>query len=121
MEYYRITKVLHSGVDGERETPRTDGRYPLRVGRIVLINKQDLHIGHSFWLQYVVDENGKPLHGSYKRTSYVVRWECCSNLEDTLVNKLRIETYRTIYEFEEFVPKLTLPKLTLENEQKKGD
>ena len=39
MAYYRINSIVHSGIDGERNTPRTDGRYPLRIGRIVEFNE----------------------------------------------------------------------------------
>lgn len=94
MNYYRITKILHTGIDGKRNTPRTDGRYPLRINRIVEINERDILIGYPFYLNYVKDENGNDYRGYYKRTSYVVNWDFIYE------NRIYIETYRTIYEFE---------------------
>lgn len=94
MDYYRITAILHSGIDGERNTPRTDGRYPLRVNRIVEFDEKEIVIGYPFCLNYVTDANGNNYRGYRKRTSYIVDWDYIFE------NKIRIETYRTIYEFE---------------------
>lgn len=98
MKYYKIKRILHTGVDGERNTPRTDGRYPMRIGRIVQFSKADIIIDKPFWLRYICDENGNDYSGMSKRTSYVV------NYETTIIDQkeyVRLETYRTIYEFEE--------------------
>lgn len=94
MSYFRITSILHSGNEGKRGTVRTDGRYPLRVGRIVELDWRNIKIGYPFWLVYVTDENGNDYREYYKRTSYVVDWDYV--FED----RIRIETYCTIYEFE---------------------
>ena len=94
MGHYRIKSILHSGVDGERGTHRTDGRYPLRINRIVEFDEKDIVCGERFCLNYVTDENGNDYRGWYKRTSYVVDWDYVFD------NRIRIETYRTIYEFE---------------------
>lgn len=94
INYYRIKSIVHSGVDGERYTPRTDGRYPLRINRIVEIDERDIIIGKTFCLKYVTDENGNDYRGFKKRTSYVVDWDFIYD------DRLYIETYRTIYEFE---------------------
>ena len=93
MGYYKIASVLHSGIDGERNTPRTDGRYPLRVNRIVELNPKNIRINFPFYLNYVLDANGND-YRAYKGTSYVVDWDY------EFENRIRVETYRTIYIFE---------------------
>ena len=94
MNYYRIKSILHTGVDGERDTPRTDGRYPFRINRIVEFDEKDIVCGERFRLDYVTDENGNYYRGFHKWTSCVVDWDY------VFENRIRIETYRTIYEFE---------------------
>lgn len=98
MKYYKIKRVLHTGVDGERNIPRTDGRYPMRIGRIVQFSEANIIINEPFWLRYVCDENGNDYNGMVKRTSYVVGYEIT---RDDQKEYVRLETYRTIYEFEE--------------------
>lgn len=94
MNYYKITSILHTGIDGERYTSRTDGRYPNRIGRIVTINEKEIKIEKPFYLQYVTDEKGNDLRGFVKRTSYVVDWDFIFD------DKLTLETHRSIYMFE---------------------
>lgn len=94
MSCYRIKSILHAGIDGERYAPRTDDRYPSRINRIVEFDEKDIVVGERFRLDYVTDENGNDYRGFYKWTSYVVDWDYVFG------NKIRIETYRTIYEFE---------------------
>ena len=95
MGYYRINSILHSGRKGERNTPRTDGRYPLRIGRIVELNddikKGDIISNMPFILKYVKDENGNDYTG-YLQTSRVVNWDFVYE------NVIRIETLNSIYE-----------------------
>lgn len=42
---YKIVSIKHSGTCGKRGTERTDGRYPLRIGRVVKLNIDDIEIG----------------------------------------------------------------------------
>lgn len=98
MKYYRIKSILHSGRKGERNTPRTDGRYPLRIGRIIELNDDikngDIISSMPFTLKYVKDENGNDYRGYYLQTSRVVDWDFVYD------NVIRIETYNSIYELE---------------------
>lgn len=94
MSYYRIKSILHSGRKGERNTQRTDGRYPLRINRIIELNDKDIIIGVPLVITYVKDENGDDYRGYYLHTSYVVDWDY------EFDNLIRIETNNSIYEFE---------------------
>lgn len=92
---YKIKSITHSGRKGNRGTPRTDGRYPQRVGRIVEINLKNLVLGTPLILNYVKDEHGNNYRGSILN---------CSRIQSThmVTNKLLVvETCNTIYEFEE--------------------
>ena len=111
--YYKIKSILHSGVDGERNTPRTDGRYPQRIGRIVEIDDDNIFIGVPFQLNYVKDENGNDYRGFVKRTSCVIDWDYIYD------NRIRIETYRTIYEFEKVELESNKMKLYFKNPREK--
>ena len=97
MSYYRIRSILHSGRKGERNTPRTDGRYPSRINRIVELNDDikngDIISSMPFTLKYVKDENGNDYIG-YLQTSRVVDWDFIYE------NVICIETSNSIYEFE---------------------
>lgn len=98
MSYYRISSILHSGRKGERNTPRTDGRYPLRIGRIVELNDNikngDIILNMPLILKYVKDENGNDYRGYYLQTSRVVDWDF------VFENRISIETLNSIYELE---------------------
>lgn len=94
MKNYRIKSILHTGVEGKRYTSRTDGRYPFRINRIVQFDEKDIIIGEKFCLNYIYDEDGNEYRWK-KRTSYVVDWDYVFD------NVIRIETYCSIYEFEE--------------------
>lgn len=98
MKYYRIKSILHSGRKGERNTPRTDGRYPLRIGRIIElnanINNGDIVVGLPLVIKYVQDENGNDYRGFCLHTSKVVDWDYVFD------NVIRIETCNSIYELE---------------------
>lgn len=98
MSYYRISSILHSGRKGERNTHRTDGRYPLRIGRIVELNDDikngDIISNMPFILKYVKDENGNDYRGYCLQTSRVVDWDF------VFENRISIETLNSIYELE---------------------
>lgn len=86
-----IKSIRHSGRRGERNAPRIDGRYPLRIGRVVDIDPASLIKGRSCVLDYVRDRDGIDLSGAFLTTSRVVDVQKCG---DTLV----VETINTIYE-----------------------
>ena len=92
--YYKIKSILHSGRKGERNTTRIDGRYPMRIGRIVEFDPKDIVIGQCFWFDYIKDENGNDYRRYEFRTSFVKDWDYVYD------NVIRIETNNSIYEFE---------------------
>lgn len=98
MSYYRIKEILHSGRKGERTTPRADGRYPMRIGRIVefddSINNGCIMPGRPMILNYVKDENGNDYSGFYLQTSVVLDWDFIYD------GVIRVETNNSIYELE---------------------
>ena len=101
MSYYRIKAILHSGRKGERNTPRTDGRYPLRINRIIKFDDESDSLfvgcimkGAPLILDYVKDENGNDYSGFYLQTSTVIDWDFIYE------NVIRVETNNSIYEFE---------------------
>lgn len=80
----KLTSITYK--DG---TPRTDGRYPLRVGRTCTLYYQ---IGTVMLIYWCKDQNGENYRGVL-RTSRVEK----EAKED---GKLIIETMNTIYTFE---------------------
>lgn len=92
---YRITKITHSGTCGKKGTNRTDGRYPLRIGRIVEMKYDSIEISVPMTLHYVRDSDGSPLIFKYIRTSDVV-----SKSKNN--NKVVITTRNSVFEFEEY-------------------
>ena len=95
MKQYRIKSILHNGRKGERNTPRTDGRYQLRIGRVVNLNINDLINGTNLILDYVTDENGNDYSDYYLQCTRIKDWDYVYE------NVIRVETNNTIYEFEE--------------------
>lgn len=95
MKFYKIKSILHSGTKGERGTPREDGRYPLRIGRIVELDVNDIKEGTRLILNYVKDENGNDYSRYYLLCSVVKDWDYVYD------NRIRIETNNSIYELEE--------------------
>ena len=53
---YKIKSIKHSGTYGERDTERTDGRYPLRIGRIVNLDADYIEIGYPLVIQWYANE-----------------------------------------------------------------
>ena len=104
MSYYRIKSILHSGRKGERNTPRTDGKYPFRVNRIVEINDTEINdssiyigniiTGYPLIVHYVKGENGEDYSRFYLQTTAVKDWDFIYD------GVIRVETLNTIYEFE---------------------
>lgn len=91
---YKIKSISHSGTKGTRGLPRTDGRYPLRIGRIVRIDISHLVEGTPLILEYVKDENGNDYSGYFLRCSRIQSIHVVSE------NWFTVETNNTIYEFE---------------------
>lgn len=94
MKMYKIKAILHTGEKGTRGVPRTDGKYPARVGRTVQVDASRLEVGRPLILDYVKDENGEDYSGYFLR---------CSRIEEIHASKdaLTVETHNSIYELEE--------------------
>ena len=92
---YQIKSILHTGRKGERDTPRTDGRYPLRINRIVELDVRTLAKGFPLILDYVKDENGNDYRGMSLNCSLIKDWDYVFD------NRIKIETNNSIYELEE--------------------
>ena len=86
---YKITGIYNRD---KLRTPRTDGRYPLRIGRCVS-DKTILFatVGSPLVLQYELDECGNDYHGYYLRCSRLYR----KSQIDAFTYEL--ETRNTIY------------------------
>lgn len=88
---YKITNIKHSGRKGTRGENRTDGRYPLRVGRIIDVGWKTLNIGESWVIHYITDENNEP-YDKYFITSRVIDIKYEGDF------KIYVETMNSIYE-----------------------
>ena len=96
---YKIKNIKHSGTYGKRDTERTDGRYPIRIGRIVNLDFDYIEIGFPLVLRYVRDSDDMPMKFSLLKTSNVVSVNSVGELEcDPLF--VVVETENSIFEFE---------------------
>lgn len=87
-EEYRIVDIR----DAKTRITRSDGRYPLRIGRIA--KKPNPHIGLPMILEYVRNADGTDYSGNTLRTSRV----CGSFINEK--GNLVVETMNSAYEFE---------------------
>lgn len=94
METYKIKSISHSGKKGNRGIERTDGRYPLRIGRTVGIDLKDLIIGTPLILSYIKEEKGNDYSGYYLQCSRI------QNIHIVSEKIFTVETDNSIYEFE---------------------
>ena len=85
-ERYKIIGIRHK--DG---SPRTDGRYPDRVGRIC--EKPYAHLGLPMTINYIAKADGIDYTGYSLRTSSVM--DIGKN-----EHRIQIETMNSVYEFE---------------------
>ena len=86
---YKLISIQHNGNKGERYTDRSDGRYPLRVGRICEV--EHVNIGFPLIIRWIKDQNGN----DYSSTLRCSRVKGLSQEE----NIFTIETINTIYRF----------------------
>lgn len=91
---YKLISIQHNGNKGERYTDRTDGRYPLRVGRICELEQVDM--GLPLIIRWVKDQNGNDYRGTL-RCSKVKGLSRDITPEE---NIFTVETINTIYRFE---------------------
>ena len=89
---YKIKRILHSkGIS--RGIDRLDGRYPMRIGRIVDLELKNITVGEPLYLKYVKDSDGSDYHGVWC-TSRVVNFDCTY---DKSGNWIKIETLNSIF------------------------
>lgn len=96
---YKIASIKHSGTCGKHGTERTDGRYPLRIGRVVDLDVDYIEIGFPLVLRYIRDSDGSPMRFNLLKTSDVVQ---VTSVGELLINSLGVivETENSIFEFE---------------------
>lgn len=88
MSEYRIIEI--TGNDGY---PRTDGRYPLRTGRICVEPKPTR--GYPLYIEYLKERDGSDYSGRYLRTSRVVDYSVADNADI-----ITVHTTNATYTFE---------------------
>lgn len=96
---YKIKSIKHSGTCGERDTDRTDGRYPLRIGRVVELDVDYIEIGFPLILRYIKDSDGTPMKFSLLKTSDVVQVTSIGELWTNPLDVI-VKTENSIFEFE---------------------
>lgn len=90
---YKLISIQHNGNIGERYTDRTDGRYPLRVGRVCKLEQVDM--GLPLIIRWVKDQNGNDYCGT-------LRCSKVKGLSQSITPKeniFTVETINTIYRF----------------------
>lgn len=92
---YRIKSIKHSGRYGIRGIDRTDGRYPIRIGRIVDFDVKNVTVGYPLILSYMRNPDGSDYSGHYLRCSNVTG--IYTILDNSLIC---VETKNSIYEIE---------------------
>lgn len=90
---YKIINISHTGNSGKRDETRKDGRYPLRIGRIVDLDVQQIRVGKPMNLNYLLNADGSDYSKKHLTTSPI------TNL-NKMERKLIIETVNSIFEFE---------------------
>ena len=86
---YKIIGIYNKD---KKRTPKTVGRYPLRVGRIV--SEETVwfaNVGSPLIMKYISDENGKDYQGHYLWCSRLYRKTRVDNFT------IELETKNTIY------------------------
>ena len=90
---YKITKITHSGTKGERGQDRTDGRYPMRIGRTVELDLDNVKLGKPMIINYLKNADGSDYSNMCLRTSSVVSIISAASA-------VFIETMNSIFTFE---------------------
>lgn len=95
---YKIVSIMHSGTLGTRMSPRVDGRYPQRVGRIVDLDISNIREGKSLIIRYIRDSNGAD-YDAVLVTS-IVKCFWTEDESDDDFDILYVETLNSIFKFE---------------------
>lgn len=81
MENYRVVSIT------DREgNPRTDGKYPLRIGRTC--TKPDVRIGAPMIIQWVSKQDGTPYFGELMTSMAIAVLERADSLKVTTRNSI---------------------------------
>ena len=94
---YKIRDILHAGIYGRRGLRRTDGRYPLRIGRIVDLDLNCIEEGKPLFIEYLRDVDGTD-YNKRLLTSNVVKMKTL--FEDDDFDDISVETKNSIFIFE---------------------
>lgn len=94
---YKIASIKHSrgtlkGLD------RQDDRYPIRIGRIIDLDINDILIGFPLIIRYVRDSDGTSMRWMILRTSPVKSFEYIKD-KNGEIDYINVETENSIYEF----------------------
>ena len=94
---YKIESIKHSrgtlkGLD------RQDDKYPMRIGRIISLDIDDILIDFPLIIKYVRDSDGTPMRNLVLRTSFVKSFEYIKD-ENGVINWINIVTENSIYKF----------------------
>lgn len=95
---YKIVSIMHSGTRGTRMSPRVDGRYPQRIGRIVDLDVSNIREGKSLIIRYIKDSDGTD-YDAVLVTSIVKRFWVEDESDDDF-DVLYVETLNSIFKFE---------------------
>lgn len=95
---YKIASIKHS--KGElKGLDRQDDRYPIRIGRIISLNINDILIDFPLIIKYVRDSDGTPMRWMILRTSLVKSFEYIKGKNGD-IDCINVVTENSIYEFE---------------------
>lgn len=87
VEKWEITSITH--LDG---TPRTDGRYPKRIGR-TCYKPHLVELDVPLYVSYITDENGKDYRGYTLQTALITGFSVTES-------KITVTTLNSVYTFE---------------------
>ena len=94
---YKIESIKHSrgtlkGLD------RQDDRYPMRIGRIISLDIDDILIDFPLIIKYVRDSDGIPMRNLVLRTSLVNSLEYIKD-KNAYIDCINVVTENSIYKF----------------------
>nr|DAT99504.1 MAG TPA: hypothetical protein [Caudoviricetes sp.] len=94
---YKIVSIKHSrgtlkGLD------RQDNRYPLRIGRLIALDVNDIMIDFPLIIKYIRDSDGTSMRNLVLRTSFVKSFEYIKDNNGD-IDCINVVTENSIYEF----------------------
>lgn len=95
---FTIKSIKHSK-GTSKGLDRQDDRYPLRIGRIINLDVNDILIDFPLIIKYVRDSDGTPMRWMILRTSLVKSFEYIKDKNGD-IDCINVVTENSIYEFE---------------------